>query len=163
MPFTPFHLGPALLIGLLLFSHLDFVSFMVSSVVVGVEPLWIVVFRLHIPLHGFFHTYLGATILGTLTAVGVYFLRSWLSKVLEWFKIKQRSSFKKILYTSLFGVYFHIFLDSFLYAEMEPFYPLPGNPFLGVVGLGAIYEFCTISFILGSILYIYKFIVRKAN
>ena len=163
MPFTPFHLGPALLISLLLFSHLDFVSFMVSSVVVDVEPLCILVFRLHIPLHGFFHTYLGATILSTLTAVGVYFLRSWLSKVLEWFKIKQKPSFKKMLYTSILGAYFHIFLDSFLYAEMELFYPLPGNPFLGVLGFGAVYEFCTVSFILGFILYIYKFIARKAT
>jgi len=163
MPFTIFHIGPAILIGLLLFSRLDFVSFMISSVILDVEPLCIALFCPWMPLHGFFHSYLGATFLGVLTAIGVYFLRSWLSRILAWFKVKQEPSFKKMLYTSTLGVYFHVFLDSFLYAEMEPFYPLTGNPFFEVLGFGAIYGFCTASFIIGAILYLYKFIIRRTT
>lgn len=162
MPFTPFHLGPALLIGLLLFSYVDFASIMISSVIVDVEPLSILVFRLQMPLHGFFHTYLGGTILAIFTAVAIYLLRGWLNKILARFRIQQNSSFRRILYTSLFGVYFHIFLDSFLYGEMNPFYPLTGNPFLRAISSVAVYEFCTVSFIVGFILYIYKHVVKPA-
>jgi len=163
MPFTIFHIGPAILIGFLLFSRLDFVSFMISSVISDVEPLCIALFSPWTPLHGFFHSYLGATFLGVLTAVGVYFLRSWLSRILAWFKVQQEPSFKKMLYTSTLGVYFHVFLDSFLYAEMEPLYPLTGNPFFEVVGFGTTYGFCTASFIIGVILYVYKFIIRRTT
>jgi membrane-bound metal-dependent hydrolase YbcI (DUF457 family) len=61
------------------------------------------------------------------------------------------------------GVYSHIFLDSFLYGEMMPFYPSPGNPFVNLLSsyesYTIIYRFCGIAFILGIILYFYK--IRK--
>lgn len=163
MPFTPFHLGSGLLIGMLLFPYLDFASIMISSVAVDVEPFLILMLRLRLPLHGFFHSYLGGTMIAVLTAVGLYIMRGLLSRVLGLFRIRQESSFKRILYTSLFGVYFHILLDSFLYGEMNPLYPITGNPFLGFLSFSAVYEFCTFSMIFGFILYVYKFILRKST
>jgi len=162
VPFTPFHLGPALFFGLLLFRYLDFPAFLVANVIVDIEPFLVIFLSLHYPLHGFFHSYLGGTIVGIATGVGIYFLRDRLNKILARFKVQQEPSFARVLYTSLFGAYFHIFLDSFLYGEMNPFYPLTGNPFLKVVGSGAVYEFCTVSLIFGLFLYIYKFILSKA-
>ena len=145
----------------MLFSYVDFASIMISSVIVDVEPLCVVTFRLHAPLHGFFHTYLGGTILAVLTAVGVCFLRGWLNKILAKFNVQQKSSFVRILYTSFLGVYFHILLDSFLYGEMLPFYPLTGNPFLGVATSAAVYGLCIISFFLGLALLICKYRFSK--
>jgi membrane-bound metal-dependent hydrolase YbcI (DUF457 family) len=162
MPFTPFHLGLGLLIGMLLFSYVDFASIMISSIAVDVEPFLIVMFRLHLPLHGFFHSYLGGTIIAFLTAVAIHLLRGLLAKFLVWFRIRPESSFKRSLCTSLFGVYFHILLDSFLYGEMNPFYPLTGNPFLGFLSSSTVYEFCTFSLIFGFILYVYKFILKQS-
>ena len=162
MPFTPFHLGPGLLIGILLFSKMDFASILISSMAVDVEPFLIVMFRLPLPLHGFFHSYFGGTIIACLTALGIYPLRGVFGRVLAWFKIRQESSFKRILYTSLLGVYFHILLDSFLYGEMNPFYPLTGNPFLGFFSSSTVYEFCTFSLIFGLIIYVYKFILKQS-
>ncbi|MCP8321287.1 MAG: DUF4184 family protein, partial [archaeon] len=124
MPFTPFHWGPALLIGMLLFSIFDLPALFISSVIPDLEGLLILTFHLSLPLHGFFHTYLGASILGVVTAIIVYYLYRLLRKIMALFMLDQKSSFKRILYTSLFGVYSHIFLDSFLYGEMNPFYPL---------------------------------------
>ena len=161
MPFTPFHIGPGLFIGILLHSYVDFVSILISSVAVDAEPFLIIMLRLNTPLHGFFHTYLGGTIITVLTAVGIYLVRGLLNKLLEWFRIQQESSFKRIFYSSLFGVYLHLLLDSFLYGEMNPFYPLTGNPLLGLASASFVYEFCTLSIIFGFILYIYKFILRK--
>jgi len=155
MPFTPFHLGPALLIGLLFFPFLDLVSLLVSSVIVDVEPLYLM--TQHAPyLHGFFHSYIGGTIIGILVATGMYPIRSWLQKIIALFGILQRSSFHRILFTSILGAYSHILLDSFLYGEMKPFYPWDFNPFLNAVSALSIYGFCSISFILGLIIYAYR-------
>ena len=146
MPFTPFHLGPTLLIGLLLFSFLNLFSFLVASVIVDLEPFYLM--TQHVPyLHGFFHSYLGASILAIPLAIGTYSLRGWLEKILEQFLIKQRSSFSKILFSSLLGAYSHVFLDSFLYGEMKPFSPLEFNPFLNLVSASTVYGFCGISFL----------------
>jgi len=163
MPFTPFHLGPALVFGLLLFRYLNFPAFLVANVVVDIEPFLVLFLGLPYPLHGFFHSYLGGTIVGILMGIGIYFLRDWLNEILARFKVQQETSFAKILYTSLFGVYFHIFLDSFLYEEMKPFYPLTDNPFVNVARSGAVYEFCMVSLIFGLILYVYKFMFSKTT
>ena len=39
MPLTPFHLGPGLLFGLLLFRYIDFPTSLIASVIVDVEPI----------------------------------------------------------------------------------------------------------------------------
>ena len=36
MPFTPFHFGPGLIVGLLLLSFIDFATFLIASVIVDV-------------------------------------------------------------------------------------------------------------------------------
>jgi len=154
LPFTPFHWGPALFIGLLLFPILDVPSFLISSVAVDIEPFYLM-FQGSPYLHGFFHSYLGASIIGVLVALIVYALRNVLYGILAAFRLPQKSSFKKILFTSLFGVYFHVFLDSFLYPDIRPFYPLEANPLYGVIQSRIIYQFCGISFLLGLLLYVY--------
>lgn len=138
---------------------------MISSVIPDVEPLYVVTFRPSppLPLHGFFHSYLGASILGVLAAVVLYPLRGVSSRIMRAFGLPQKSSFKTILLTSLFGVYSHVFLDSFLYGEMKPFYPLGANPFFGLVSQGAVYMFCGVSFLPGFILYIYRLVVRSGR
>lgn len=158
MPFTPFHWGPALLTGLLLFQFLDFPSLIVSSVAPDVEGFYATFFNSSLPYHGLIHTYVVASIIGILVALAMYPLRGLTGKVMAKFGLNQTSTFKKILYTSLFGAYSHIFLDSLLYPEMNPFYPLEGNPFVGVaseyVGYEAVYGLCGLSLLIGLIIYI---------
>jgi len=127
-----------------------------------VEPFYVVYFHvLGYRLHGFFHSYLGSSILAVLAAFIVYPLRSLLNRLMVAFRISQKSSFKKILFTSFVGVYFHVFLDSFLYEEMMPFYPLQGNPFFNMLSANVVYGFCSITAILGVIVYFYK--IRRAK
>ena len=164
VPFTPFHLGPALLFGLALSVAFDLPTLLVASVIPDVEPFYVMYFHVSdYPLHGFFHSYIGSSILAVLVALVIYPLKNQLNKIMVNFRISQKSSFKKILFTSFVGVYFHVFLDSFLYEEMSPFYPLQGNPFINLlVAYGkysVIYGFCSITALLGIILYFYK--IRK--
>ncbi len=163
MPLTPFHWGPSSWIGLALFKILDFPALMMASVVVDIEPFCVLLFNLNYPLHGFFHSVLGGSILAILTAVVLYFLQGKIKKIMAVFKLAQDSSFKKILVTSFFGVYFHILLDSFLYSEIKPFYPLEINPFLGLFSVSQIYLFCALSFLVGILLYLIKLARSKNN
>lgn len=130
MPLTPFHLGPGLLIGLLLLSYIDFATFLVASVIVDVEPIVVIIFDLDYPLHGFFHSFLGGTIVAFLLAAVMSKVRESLSPLLSFFKLEQKSTFKKILLASLTGIYIHILLDSRMHRDIRPFYPLDFNPFL---------------------------------
>ncbi|MCK4239253.1 MAG: hydrolase, partial [Candidatus Lokiarchaeota archaeon] len=68
MPLTPFHLGPGLLIGLILLNFIDFPTFLIASVIVDVEPFIVILFDLDYPLHGFCHSFLGGTIIAFLLA-----------------------------------------------------------------------------------------------
>ena len=160
MPFTPFHLGPALFLGLALSVAFDLPALLVASVIPDVEPFCVMYFRVSgYGLHGFLHSYLGSSVLAVSGGIVVYLFGDLLNRVMAAFRISRNSSFKKILFTSFAGVYSHVFLDSFLYGEMDPFYPLQGNPFPDVLSAygsySVVYGFCSIAFILGFILYLY--------
>ena len=153
MPFTPFHLGPSLLIGLIFFPYLFLPSILLGSIIVDLEPLTFLILDLPV-LHLFFHTFLGATIMAILGAVVFYLLRGVLEKILAVFLLPQTASPVKITAASLIGAYSHIILDGILYPEMQPFWPILGNPFLGLASSSTIYLFCVLCFIIAIPIYI---------
>ena len=161
MPFTPFHWGPSSWIGLSLFKIFDFPTLLVASVIVDIEPFCVLFLNLNYPLHGFFHSFLGSSILAVLTAIILYLLKSKIKRIMTIFRLAQDSSFKKILWTSFFGVYLHILLDSFLHRDVKPFYPFESNPFLGLFSLQQIYLFCGLSFLVGTLFYLIRLVIVK--
>lgn len=163
MPITPFHLGPSSWIGLTLFKILDFPAFIVGSVIVDLEPFFIIIFNLGPPFHRFFHTILGGSLAAILTAIVLYILRTETKKIMAVFKLVQNSSFKKILFSSFAGVYFHVLLDSFLNNEVKPFYPFENNPFLRLVSTKQMYIFSGLSFLVGILIYLIRLKLLKKN
>ena len=155
MPFTPFHLGPGLLLGLLLLSFIDFPTFLVANVIVDVEPFLVLTFDLDYPLHGFFHSFLGGTLVALLLAVIMNGIRGFFSPLLSFFRLEQRSSSRNILLASVTGVYLHIYLDSRMYLDIRPLYPLEVNPFFINTALPGLeeYMFCVWCFIGAAIVY----------
>ncbi len=160
MPFTPFHFGPALFFGLLLFRFFYLPSFLVASLIVDIEPFLVLALNLNYPLHGFFHSFIGGSITAFFLSFIILKLRKPISNIMSFFKLEQKSSFKKIMQTSLIGVYLHILLDSQIYTDIKPFYPLDLNPFYGINIFAGfeIYTFYTILFLAGIMLYLYRLI-----
>ena len=157
MPFTLFHLGPALLMGFILRGYLDLPTFIVASVLVDLEPLAVMVFGLPGPLHGFFHSFLGASVAAVLLAVVMSRVREFLEPVYVFLRLEGD---RRFLVAALLGTWSHVLLDAPLYGEMRPFYPFGGNPFLGVdlyLGLGA-YRFCLLSGVVGIALFIFRYL-----
>jgi len=159
MPLTPFHLGPGLLIGLLLLSFLDFPTFLIASVIIDVEPILVLAFGLDYSLHGFFHSFLGGTFVALLLAVVMSKARESLSPLLSFFKLEQKSTFKTILLASLLGVYIHILLDSRMHMDIRPFYPLDSNPFLSSSALAGlqVHLLCFWCFVGAAVVYVIRF------
>jgi membrane-bound metal-dependent hydrolase YbcI (DUF457 family) len=157
MPFTPFHLGPALLIGLILFNYLDLPTFLIANIIIDIEPLTILLLGLDSPLHGFFHSFLGGTLASIFLTMIVLRVRKFASPLMEFFYREQNWSRRKILSASISGVYLHVFLDSFLYTDIRPFYSFRGNPLLSGLSMGfTVYYFCVFSGVAGLIIYLYK-------
>jgi len=163
MPFTPFHLGPGLLFGLLLLSYIDFPTFLIASVIVDVEPFLVLTLNLNYPLHGFLHSFFGGTLIAFLLAAVMSNVRSALSPLMSFLKLEQKLSFKTILSAALLGVYVHILLDSPLYPDIRPFFPFDFNPLLNLSMFISfdIYTLCTLSFIGGGIVYAIRLVSRR--
>lgn len=155
MPVTPFHFGPALFLGLLLLNYLDLPTFLIANVIIDVEPVLVLTFGLDYRVHGFFHSFLGSTIIALLITILMKKIRKPILPILSFFKIETRTSFLRRLVASLSGVYIHILLDSRMHYDIQPFYPLTFNPFLnrGVLAGLEVYIFCVWCFIGAVIIY----------
>ncbi len=154
MPFTPYHFGPSGLVGLFFRKRLDLPVFVLANVIVDFEPLVVLVFNLECPVHGISHTFLFGAVLGLLwglvtSAAGGF---GWLMKV---FGLTYQSSVSKMIISGLLGVWFHVFVDSFCWADVRPLWPIKWNPLVGLVTLKMIYLFCIISFVPAIVLYIF--------
>jgi len=81
------------------------------------------------------------------------------------FTLEQRTSFKGIVLASLSGICSHILLDSPLYSDIRPFYPIESNPLQSLnmfTGFG-IYAFCILSFTAAGIVYAARLVFRKKS
>ncbi len=130
MPLTPFHIGPGLFIPLLLFNIINLPTFLIASVVVDVEPILVLSLALQYPLHGFLHSFLGGSIVALVLAVVMFRFRKFFSQAMSFFKLEQKWSIASISIASFSGIYLHLFLDAQMHHDMQPFFPLAGNPFL---------------------------------
>lgn len=153
MPFTPFHWGPTACIGFTFFRSFDFPTLLTATTVIDFEPLCVLVFDLDYLHHGVFHSFVGSSLLAGITGVVMYLLKDKIKEIMADFNLQQDSSFRKILWSSFFGFYFHVLLDALLYKEMQPFYPLKGNPLYSVVSW-QMYLVCGLSFLVAAALYV---------
>jgi hypothetical protein len=153
MPFTPYHFGPGLLLGVVLFPFVDISTMMIASVVLDIEPIAVIFLGFPSPLHGFLHSYLGATLVAIILSLVIWPMRDSLNSIVSLFGLHQESSLRHIIPASFIGAYFHVFLDSFIYPEMNPFYPLIGNPFIGALPVAFVYSSCVYLGLLGLGIY----------
>ncbi len=155
MPFTLFHLGPALFLGLLLFWYLDFPTFVLANVIVDIRAALIFLGPWQGSLHGPLQTFLGGTVLGLLLGAVVHRYRGRVNDLLAPFRLSHDYSLGQAVLAGVAGTWLHVLLDSFLWADMQPFYPFPGNPFLGTVGFDAVHGFTIATAVLAAPLYLY--------
>jgi len=133
MPFTYFHFGPAILIGLLAYRYLDFPSFVAANVLTDWRAALVFLGFWPPPRHSWVHTYLGSFACALVFAAAMIYLRPYLSEYLEMFGVNSDYSNRKIVYSALTGVTVHVTLDAFHHPTMNPFYPLMEKPLYGLM------------------------------
>lgn len=166
MPFTPFHMGPGILVKSLLRGSFSLLVFGWAQIVMDLQPL-VVLLTGEGRVHGLSHTYVGAALLGGMAAVSGKYL-SELGLMLLGLSTKENP--KRILWRAAWlsgfvGTFSHIALDSFMHFDITPLYPFsPLNGLLGLIAIGGIYKFCVYSGLVGAGLYYWvPLLVRKRN
>ncbi len=155
MPFTPIHMGPGILIKSVLQGSFSLMVFGWSQIVMDIQPL-IVMLTGEGHLHGFTHTYIGAILLAIFSGLSGKYLSEFgliyigVAKkdnpiIIKWW----------IVFISAFiGTFSHVFLDSLMHFDVEPFYPLrTDNTLHGIITIGQLHQMCLYSGIIGAIIY----------
>ena len=126
MPITPFHFGPATAVKAAMPNKFSFVAFGLSQVIIDMEPLFYMSQGLW-PIHRFFHTYVGATVVAVLVAIPgkpicEWILRLWNGRLSArqrfWLGANPRISLSAAASGALFGGYSRVLLDSIMHADM---------------------------------------------
>ena len=152
MPFTPFHMGPGLLVRALLQGSFSLMVFVWTQIIMDLQPL-VVLLTGEGHLHGFTHTCVGATLIGIGSGLtgkyaaefGLRFMGQVHHLPISW----------PVAMTSAFiGSFSHVLLDSIMHGDVEPFAPFAlNNPFLGFISVSELHKFCLYSGLLGGGLY----------
>ena len=170
MPVTPFHFGPAALAKSLTPKYFSFVTFGLSQVIIDAEPLYYMSQGAW-PIHRFFHTYLGATVVAVLVIlfgkpICEAVLRLWNWRLSEaqrsWLSVNPNISFTTAAVGALFGAYSHVLLDSIMHSDMQPFAPFSdANPLLYIISIDRLYQMCALLGILGGLVLAILLLRRK--
>ena len=154
MPFTPIHMGPGILIKALLQGSFSLMVFGWTQIVMDIQPL-IVLMTGEGHLHGFSHTYVGAVLLALFSAISGKYLSEIGLIILGLSKVNPIKISWWVSFLSAFiGSFSHVFLDSIMHSDVEPFYPMAlNNPLYGIISISALHKVCLYSGLVGAAIY----------
>lgn len=164
MPVTPFHFGPGALLHAVAPKHVSFLSFCAANVLIDLESLYNLIHHRH-PVHAFFHTYVGATLVIAATVLLFLGLRAfasrfWLPNVLRWRDLRAR----QVAIGAALGAYSHVVLDSVMHGDIQPLAPIAfGNELLGMVPLGTLHLICVALGVLGGAVVAVRWLVARGH
>lgn len=155
MPFTPFHMGPAIAMGLLMRGFVHVPTLVLASVVLDLEPLAVLVFGLNYPLHGFMHTLIFAVPIGAIFGWAMLRVEKRVKPIYRRLLLESNSEVTAtgFIGAGALGTFSHVVLDSPLYADIMPFFPLTVNPAYNPELSPLIYSICVWAGALGLILW----------
>ena len=156
MPFTPYHVGPALLVALLLYPLLDLPTFIVANLILDLEPLAVFLGLIDWPMHGVFHSFTLGTVVGVILALPMYYIRRFIKPIQMGNITPPNYTLKSIIKASILGVWIHILLDAFTYSDLNILYPIQWNPLLGLVPTQMIINFSWLSIPAAFIIYLIR-------
>ena len=160
IPFTPFHMGAAMIVKPAVRRHFSVLVFGIAQVAMDIEPM-IGMIRNWDVLHGPSHTTLGALLIAALVA--------WLSLPLCNFilsKFNQEVAHHNVAWLqepypitraaawtgALFGTLSHLVLDSLMHHDIHPLAPFSNaNPLADLVSHDGVYQLCVVLGVVGTV------------
>jgi hypothetical protein len=154
MPFTPFHMGPGLAIKVVGGRYFSVLVFGIAQVAMDIEPL-IGMIRGSDVLHGWSHSYVGATAIGVLVMLLAPplcrpILRRWNEELqhhqLGWLTSPEGIGLLASASGAFAGTYTHVVLDSIMHTDITPLSPWStANGLQGYISLNALDSVCVIT------------------
>ena len=159
MPFTPIHMGPGFAIKSILKNNFSLMVFGWSQIVIDIHPLFVILSDRG-TVHGFTHTYLGATLIALFCALSGKYLGELGLKIMrkkEYLPINWNVAF----ISAFIGTYSHVFLDSIMHYDVIPFNPFwKPNILFSIVSVNMLYIFCLASGLIGIVIY---YLIEKSH
>lgn len=151
MPYPPFHLGPAALIGAPAHPWVDAPTLLVASVIIDLEPGTVVLGLRDGPTHAVVHTFPAATVVAAALAATVWLLRRPGARIASRAGFRWEPRLGAVALAAFIGTESHVLLDAFHHDRMHPFAPFAeGNPLLGVAWDWQIMLWSTTALALGA-------------
>ena len=155
MPFTPIHMGPGIFIKAFLQGSFSLMVFGWAQILMDIQPL-IVLLTGEGHLHGFSHTYIGASLLAIVATLTGKYLSEFGLIVLG---VAKKDNPIKIVWwvatcSAFIGTFSHVAIDSIMHGDIEPFYPLSiPNNLLGIITVEQLHKLCLYSGLAGAFFY----------
>lgn len=160
MPITPFHFGPGLFFKAYAPTRMSWVVFALGNILIDVEPVaWFLLTG--DPAHRQLHSYLGAAAVAAISVwpgrmLGESWLRWWNRSLspaqARWLGTQTHISLPAAWSGALLGVFSHVLLDSFMHADMQPFWPWAAdNGLLQEVSVDGLHLLCVAAGLWGAL------------
>ena len=163
MPFTPFHMGAALIAKPALNRSISVITFGIAQIVMDIEPGIGMLTGADV-LHGPTHTILGALVIAYLVmliapVVCNFLLSKWNKEVtlhkLPWLVQSEATSKTAVTVGAFFGTLSHVFLDSLMHHDIHPLMPFSqANPLNGLISHDGVYQLCAIAGVFGAVVWL---------
>ncbi len=151
MPFTPLHMGPGLVLKAVGGRHFSVLVFGLAQVAMDIEPL-LGILRGRDVLHGWTHTFAGATAIAGAVAViapppSRAILRGWNRALREhrlaWLESPPDIGWTAILAGAFLGTWSHVLLDGIMHSDLHPFAPWSqAQPWWRLVSIESLHLAC---------------------
>ena len=152
MPFTPYHMGPGLFIKSLLQGSFSLIVFGWSQFIMDLQPLFVMITG-EGQLHGFSHTFIGATLIAIFSGFTGKYLSEFLLLAMGFSYQYNRVSWVVAIVSAFIGTYSHVILDAIMHADVQPYFPFSeSNELLKIISIEALHNYCIMAGLVGILL-----------
>ena len=152
MPFTPYHMGPGLLIKSLLQGSFSLIVFGWTQFIMDLQPLFVLITG-EGQLHGISHTFIGATLIAIFSGFTGKYLSEFLLLAIGISYQYNRVSWVVAVVSAFIGTYSHVILDAIMHADVQPYFPFSvDNEFLEIISVEMLHNYCMMSGLVGILL-----------
>ena len=154
MSITPYHFGPAGLIGYIFRKWIDLPVFALANIVIDVEVLLVKYMHLGRPYHRLAHTFLIGAAVGAIWGLVAYEGEPVLNWIMKKIRIPYQTNAKKMIISGILGIWLHVLLDGIYHYDVTPFWPLRKNYLFGLLSHNQVEWICIICMGIFILLYV---------
>jgi len=145
-------MGPGLLIKSLLQGSFSLIVFGWAQFIMDLQPLFVLITG-EGQLHGFSHTFIGATLIAIFSGFTGKYLSEFLLLAMGFSYQYNRVSWVVAVVSAFIGTYSHVILDAIMHADVQPYFPFSeSNELLKIISFEALHNYCMMAGLVGILL-----------